>query len=63
MKVKVYPSVLYRRNTNTASKSMAHRAIMCASLAKGKVLFQILRILTTFWLPLQVCGALVHPLR
>ena len=61
MKIKVYPSVCTGEIQIPPSKSMAHRAIMCASLAK--VLFQILSIMTTFWLPLQVCEHWVHPLR
>ncbi|MFR1214204.1 MAG: 3-phosphoshikimate 1-carboxyvinyltransferase [Acutalibacteraceae bacterium] len=36
MKVKVYPSVCTGEIQIPPSKSMAHRAIMCASLAKGK---------------------------
>ena len=36
MKVKVYPSVCTGEIQIPPSKSMAHRAIMCASLANGK---------------------------
>ena len=36
MKIKVYPSVCTGEIQIPPSKSMAHRAIMCASLAKGK---------------------------
>ena len=36
MKVKVYPSACGGEIKIPPSKSMAHRAIMCASLAKGK---------------------------
>ena len=36
MKVKLYPSVCTGEIQIPPSKSMAHRAIMCASLAKGK---------------------------
>ena len=39
MKVKVYPSVCTGEIQIPPSKSMAHRAIMCASLAKGKSVF------------------------
>ena len=36
MKVKIYPSKCSGEVTHPPSKSMAHRAIICASLAKGK---------------------------
>ena len=36
MKVKIYPSKCSGEVTLPPSKSMAHRAIICASLANGK---------------------------
>ena len=41
MKVKIYPSKCFGKVNLPPSKKMAHRSIICASLAQGKVNLKI----------------------